>query len=88
MRFRTLANGDMVAIARGRPPAPPPGYYQDAKYPLLYHPSLEPCKHRQFVKKKKDCCNIFISALHCGIKSELITYPGLNIKEVPKCLRR
>ena len=73
MSFRNMPNGDLVAVARGKPPAPPSGYYQDKKYPLVYHPILEPCKHRRYIEKKKDCCNIFIKSLYCGAKDKLIT---------------
>ena len=73
MSFREMPNGDLVAIARGKPPASPPGYVQNKKRPLVYHLILEPCKHRRYIEKKATCCNINIKSLHCGVKDKLIT---------------
>lgn len=73
MRFRKCKNGDLVAVPKGKPPAPPSGYYQDAKYPLVYHPILTDCMHRKLVNKKKECCNSFTVSLFCAYKNEFIT---------------
>jgi hypothetical protein len=47
----------------------------------LFHPILEPCRHRQYITKKKTCCNIFIKSLHCGIKDKLITQEDCKLCE-------